>query len=128
MSQLILFRGLPGAGKTTLAESLCDRVVSADQFFEKDGTYQFDANILYAAHKWCQRETERLLTEGNQIIGVANTFTMEKEMKAYFEIAERLNCRISTIIVENRHGSTNVHYVPEETMNKMEARFSIRLR
>lgn len=128
MSQLILFRGLPGSGKSTLAESLCDRVVSADMFFERNGTYQFDATRLHAAHKWCQSETERLLREGVSIVGVANTFTTEKEMKEYFEIAKRVNCRISTIIVENRHGSTNVHNVPEETMDKMEARFHVKLR
>ena len=33
MKDLILFRGLPGAGKSTLADTLCDVAYSADDFF-----------------------------------------------------------------------------------------------
>jgi hypothetical protein len=59
---------------------------------------------------------------------VSNTLTTEKELKPYYELAEKYNYTVFSLIVENRHGGTNVHNVPEETLDKMEKRFSIKLR
>ena len=60
-------------------------------------------------------------------IVVANTFTQDWEMSPYFEMAERYNYRIHTIVVENRHGSNNVHNVPEDKLEQMRNRFEIKL-
>ena len=60
-------------------------------------------------------------------IVVANTFTEDGEMKPYFEMAERYNYRVHTLIVENRHESENVHEVPEDKLQKMKDRFEIKL-
>jgi predicted kinase len=128
MKQIILFRGLPGSGKSSLAESLCKTVYSADMFFEQDGKYNFNPNLLPQAHKWCKGKVEDEMVAGTDIIGVANTFTTDWEMEPYFELAEDYGYRISTIIVENRHGSTNVHGVPDEAMERMEKRFTVKLR
>lgn len=125
MKQIILFRGLPGAGKSTLAESLCKTVYSADMFFEHDGEYNFDPTKLPDAHKWCQGKVEDEMIAETDIIGVANTFTTDWEMEPYFELAEDYGYRISTIIVESRHQSGSIHNVPKETIDKMKARFSI---
>jgi predicted kinase len=125
---LILFRGLPGSGKSTLAETLCDKVFSADMFFEQDGRYNFDGSKLPDAHKWCRESVDAEMTLGiAKIIGVANTFTTEWEMKAYFDLAEDHGWRISTVIVENRHGSVNVHDVPDEAIERMKSRFVVQL-
>jgi predicted kinase len=128
MKQLVLFRGLPGAGKSTLAESICDDVYSADMYFEKNGEYHFDATQLRTAHEWCKSHVEIALHAEVPIIGVANTFTQQWEMDPYFELAKKYNYRISTIIVENRHESTNIHGVPDDAMEKMKNRFEIKLK
>jgi predicted kinase len=128
MKQIILFRGLPGSGKSSLAESLCKAVYSADMFFEQDGNYNFDPTKLPDAHKWCKQRIEDLMIAEIENIGVANTFTTDWEMEPYFELAEDYGYRISTIIVENRHGSTNIHGVPDEAMERMEKRFTVKLR
>lgn len=128
MKQIILFRGLPGSGKSSLADSLCKSVYSADMFFEQDGKYNFDPTKLPEAHNWCKRKIEDLMVAEIENIGVANTFTTDWEMEPYFELAEDYGYRISTIIVENRHGSTNVHGVPDEAMERMEKRFTVKLR
>ena len=60
-------------------------------------------------------------------IVVANTFTEEWEMKPYFEMAERYNYRIHTVIVENRHGNKNIHNVPDEKLQSMKSRFDIQI-
>ena len=129
---LILFRGLPGSGKSSLAAALCQRVVSADTFFETlaengDLIYNFDATKLKDAHEWCQQTVDKTMHYGVETIGVANTFTQEWEMKPYFEMAEKYGYRISTIIVENRHGSKNIHSVPSEIIEKMKDRFELKL-
>ena len=125
--QIILFRGLPGSGKSSLAESLCNDVWSADQYFEKHGEYLFDATQLKEAHEWCRVHAETSMIENVQIIGVANTFTQEWEMEPYFKLASKYDYKISTVIVENRHGSENVHGVPDDKIDKMKDRFEIKL-
>ena len=67
------------------------------------------------------------MRQGIKRIVIANTFTQEWEMKEYFELAERYNYRVHTVIVENRHGSENVHNVPEDKLLKMKERFEIKL-
>jgi len=63
----------------------------------------------------------------NSTIIVSNTFTQEWEMQAYFDMADRWDYRVTTLIVENRHGGVNVHGVPQETLTKMQERFEIKL-
>ena len=133
--ELILLRGLPGSGKSTLAKIILQlpsnaepEVLSADDFFEnKEGEYNFDATKLKEAHNYCQfRCSERMRQQKARIV-VANTFTQEWEMEEYFKMAERYNYRIHTIVVENRHGSNNVHNVPEDKIEQMRNRFEIKL-
>jgi predicted kinase len=133
MKNLILFRGLPGSGKSSLAAALCQRVYSADMYFEDmaengDLVYNFDPSKLREAHEWCQKHTG-LAMELNKcdIIGVANTFTQEWEMEAYIKLAEKWGYRVSTVIVENRHGGKNIHGVPEEKIEIMKNRFDVKL-
>jgi len=127
MKNIILFRGLPGSGKSSLAETLCKSTFSADMFFEQNGGYDFDATKLPQAHKWCKDQVEQAMVDEVETIGVANTFTTDWEMETYFELAEDYGYRISTVIVENRHGSTNVHGVPSEALERMKNRFSTKL-
>ena len=133
--ELILLRGLPGSGKTTLSKIILQlrstdepEVLSADDFFEdKEGDYNFDATKLKEAHNYCQfRCSERMRQQKAKIV-VANTFTQEWEMDEYFKMAERYNYRVHTVIVENRHGNENIHGVPEDKLQQMKSRFQIKL-
>ena len=127
IKDLILFRGLPGSGKSSLASILCKVHFSADMFFELDGEYKFDATKLSEAHDWCQSKVEESMAANEPIIGVANIFTMEWEMDLYFQLAEHFGYRIHTVIVENRHLSNNIHGCPEDIIEKMKDRFFIQL-
>ena len=133
--ELILLRGLPGSGKTTLAKIILQlrstdepEVLSADDFFEdKEGDYNFDPTKLKEAHNYCQfRCSERMRQQKAKIV-VANTFTQEWEMDEYFKMAERYNYRVHTVVVENRHGNENIHGVPEDKLQQMKNRFQIKL-
>lgn len=133
---LVLVRGIPGSGKSTFANLIWNdyAICEADKFFyDKEGNYNFDPSKLKQAHEWCQNEVETKMKDNQnnpqyypEII-VSNTFTQEWEMQAYFDLAKKYDYKIFSIIVENRHGNTNVHNVPDDTLKKMRDRFNISL-
>lgn len=134
---LILLRGVPGAGKSTVANSIWNEyaVCEADKYFhdKETGEYRFDASKLKDAHEWCRSEVETRMKD-NQVnpqfypeIVVSNTFTQEWEMQAYFDLAKQYDYRVVSLIVENRHGGENVHGVPADKVQAMRDRFQIKL-
>jgi len=125
---LYICRGLPGSGKSTFTKTLTDAHFEADMYFMQDGKYNFDASKLGNAHMWCRTSVEKEMVKGTSVIAVSNTFTQDWEMKEYFELANIHNYTVFTIVVENRHGGKNVHNVPNEVLDKMEKRFSLKLR
>jgi len=60
-------------------------------------------------------------------IAVANTFTQEWEMKAYYDLAKEYGYTVFSLVVENRHNGVNVHNVPEEVLESMKNRFELKL-
>lgn len=129
MSKLILIRGLPGSGKTTLAGFFANQGYQhfeADLWFTAFNSGIFDASKLKEAHNWCKSSVDKALYLGFNVV-VANTFTQQWEMQDYFEIAKKQKAEVTVLIVENYHGNKSVHNVPEETMQKMKNRFEINL-
>lgn len=144
MKILFLLRGVPGSGKTTVANILSENgkypVLSADMYFEdSEGNYNWDASKIKDAHTWCKDEVENWCRRGKETfvfnvlsspsfkIFVANTFTQEWEMEDYFKLAEKYGYMVVTLICENRHEGKNVHNVNDETLEKMRNRFQIKL-
>jgi len=128
---LILLRGLPGSGKSTLAKLLVDKDYchkEADMFFvDSDGNYKFNPSKIKDAHSWCQQEVEFLLKYDHSPVVVSNTFTQEWEMDAYYKMAEDFGYRVTSIITENRHGGKNEHGVPDDKIEIMKNRFTVKL-
>jgi predicted kinase len=134
---LILVRGLPGSGKSTFAHAIWNNyaICEADQYFinKETGEYVFDGSKIKDAHAWCKEQVETRMKD-NQVnpqfyteIVVSNTFTQEWEMEPYVQLAKQYGYMVFTFIVENRHGGTNVHGVPDETLEKMRNRFEVKL-
>lgn len=128
---LLLLRGLPGSGKTTLGATLAASCMwplhEADHYFyDGDGNYNFDPAYLPEAHAQCQERTESCLRQ-NQSCVVANTATTEWEVQQYAAIAERTGAVLQTVIVENRHGGESRHAVPKATIARMADRFEVKL-
>lgn len=92
----------------------------ADQYFEQEGTYRFNPDLLDEAHDWCLAQTIDSLMRGADCV-VANTFTRQLEMAPYMEAAI---CYGATLhILEARGNWPNSHGVPQETINRMRERW-----
>jgi predicted kinase len=135
---LYIVRGIPGSGKSTFAKMLVGEdflVCEADKYFidKETGEYNFDFTKIKEAHKFCQDTVESYMKDSlvndqfYREIAVSNTFTQEWEMRPYFELAKNYGYKVFSVIVENRHGGTNQHEVPEEVLTKMRERFEITL-
>jgi predicted kinase len=133
---LVIVRGLPGSGKSSFANLVWNNyaICEADKFFyDEAGNYNFDPSKLKQAHEWCRQEVETKMKDNQnnpqyypEII-VSNTFTQEWEMQTYFDLAEKYDYKIFSVIVENRHGNKNIHGVPDDTLKRMKDRFQISL-
>jgi predicted kinase len=129
MKQLMLIRGLPGSGKSTVAK-LFDKALhfEADMYFlDADGNYHFDPSKIKDAHNWCRHSVMDAMREEHPIVVVSNTFTQEWEMDVYYLLAEELGYRVTSMIVENRHEGKNIHGCPDDKIEQMKTRFEISL-
>lgn len=124
---LYIIRGVSGSGKSTLAKALIgDRdyklhVMEADQFFyDKHDNYNFDPSKLGKAHENCQHRVGVSMEFGVYPIVVSNTSTTEKELKSYLDLAKEHGYAVFCLVVENRHGNSDVHNVPSEVKQKQE--------
>lgn len=120
---ILLLRGLPGAGKSTLGEALGLPCVAADDF-RPEGPY--DPADSPAAHAACLAAAERFCEQGRSF-AVANTFVREWEMEPYYQLAARHSYRVYSVIVENRHGGAPNPPVPWHVVQSMRKRFAIQL-
>jgi|19_taG_2_1085344.scaffolds.fasta_scaffold25658_2 tRNA uridine 5-carbamoylmethylation protein Kti12 len=141
--ELILIRGVSGAGKTTFARTLeflvpdteisrTKAVCADDYFYDDDGKYKFYPEGLSHAHAWCVLQVKDmmqsdLLNKTDSMLLVHNTFTESWEMERYEELAKEYGYKVTHIIVENRHGSGSVHDVPLEVRQRQKNRFDIQL-
>lgn len=121
---LYLIRGLPGSGKTSFAKALHIKYVEADHYFEEIGRYQ--QSLLSAAHDDCYRKAKAALKDGSDVV-VSNSSTSEWEVARYATLAEEMEVRLVSLIVENRHAGKSIHDVPKEAIEIMRQGFSIKL-
>ncbi|HEX8515457.1 MAG TPA: ATP-binding protein [Bacteroidia bacterium] len=131
LKNLILIRGLPGSGKSTLAAVLSENgkypIFSIDDFFTDpiSGKYEFDPYRNHLAYKQCESLARKSMQDRMPKIFIDNTFTIEWEIEPYFKLAAEYGYRVFVITVENRHGSANIHDVPDEQLKKMAAKYKI---
>lgn len=127
MKLLIIIRGVPGSGKTTLANTLFDRACQytdtfpvehceADDFFKVNGEYKYIPHLVPAAHQWCQRKAFAAMERGDPTVIVSNTSTIRPRIDFYVETAAKFDYKVQQIVLFADLGT--VHPMPEETKRK----------
>lgn len=118
--KLIIIRGLPGSGKTTLANKL---MVEEDAMhFEADHFHgaEFNRGLVEASHAYCFGNAIYNLKQGTNVV-VSNTFTTLWEIEKYVDAASILGAEIEIIHIRSSKYKS-VHDVPEKTMQAMRKR------
>lgn len=128
---IILLRGLPGAGKTTLARVLSENnkwpVFSVDSYFTnpETGEYRFEFDKNHLAYKACIQNTEKAMLKKVEKIFIDNTLTLEWEIEPYLQLAAANNYTVHVVTVENRHKGLNTHGINNEQLNKMAEKYKV---
>jgi predicted kinase len=130
---LIILRGLPGAGKSTLAKVLGGEYApaitcEADQYFyDTKGNYNFRQEDLGKAHQWCKDKVRHLMIYKAPLVIISNTSTRKDEFQHYIQMASQYDYQVHSVIVENRHGKHSTHNVPTPVVANMRKRFEVSL-
>jgi predicted ABC-type ATPase len=139
MSRLVLvMQGVSGSGKSTISRMFSQKfvetygpgaceVVSADDYFRRDGEYKFDQSKLGAAHNECFRKFMRLLTGPNSIrcLIVDNTNCSAAECAPYMQAASAFGwepqvCRVVadwTMAAQRNGGRAPASSVMQQAIN-----------
>lgn len=130
-----IIRGVSGSGKSTLALQLANgdvgKIFEADSYLiDEDGNYNWTPNNMLMAHYKCFKDFQESCEVGVSPVVVSNTNTSPREFQRYIDAAAAEGYTVISLVVENRHGSTDTHYVPETTLERQEQsiRSSLKLR
>ncbi|XP_077467698.1 NEDD4-binding protein 2-like 2 [Stigmatopora argus] len=133
---LILMRGLPGSGKTTMARTLLPSgpsglILSTDDYFVHNDGYRYEPSLLGEAHVWNHRRASDAMHDGHSPIIIDNTNLQAWEMKPYVQMALQMGYRVdfcepNTSWKYDPHEleKRNKHGVTQEKIAQMLDRFS----
>ncbi|MCS6995427.1 MAG: ATP-binding protein [Casimicrobiaceae bacterium] len=125
-ARFVVFRGLPGSGKTTLARLLAQghgfRLFEADQHFERPEGYCYDPARVADAHAACVRAALEALEAGARV-AVANTHVRRWELAAALGVARLAGVEVD--LVECTGAWPNVHGVDHATLEAMAKRWEV---
>lgn len=81
----------PGSGKNYTAEQIMpkENIFSTDDFYMKNGKYEWDSTQIGKAHKWNRQRVENAMQRGITPICSANTNITEWERKPYKQLAQK---------------------------------------
>nr|XP_048704486.1 NEDD4-binding protein 2 isoform X2 [Caretta caretta] len=96
---LVLLRGVPGSGKSFLARTLLEDnpsgiILSTDDYFYKNGQYQYDANCLGEAHEWNRKRAKEAFEKRISPIIIDNTNVQAWEMKPYVALSQQYKYKV----------------------------------
>lgn len=126
--RVVIMRGISGSGKSTYAKTNFPGAVicSADHYFMRDGEYHWDRDKLGDAHGQCFGRFKQSLIDGAPLIVIDNTNIRRREVARYFDEATQFGYSVSVIRVTCDPALAalrNVHAVPAEMVEAMQARF-----
>ena len=112
-NEIVLIRGLPGSGKSTIAKDMLGYVhFEADMYLLIDGVYVYDPSKVRNAHDWCVESAKEALQKGQNVV-VSNTFITLWELQRYVDL------NFPFRIIELKTMWPNIHGVPLKIIERM---------
>ncbi|KAL7021560.1 hypothetical protein ACKWTF_011927 [Chironomus riparius] len=131
----VILRGLPGSGKSyigkrliedTIRDNFEEHVISADDYFFRNGKYSYDASKISEAHQNAQRQFFNRANKGYSPLVVDNTNLQSWEMFPYIQAAIQYGYSIEIMEpvtpwkwTAHKLAQKNKHNVPMDKIKKM---------
>ena len=132
---LIVVRGLPSSGKTTLAKLLFlagSQTISSDDYMTTpEGGYAFSKQNFIEAHKLCQQDCASLMEKGEKLITIHNNMGEAWEAEVYFSLAEQHGYKVMVVnlydagLNDTELSARNVHEMPQHLVQKVRQKWDI---
>uniref|UniRef100_A0A915PQD5 Smr domain-containing protein n=1 Tax=Setaria digitata TaxID=48799 RepID=A0A915PQD5_9BILA len=127
---MIIMRGIPGSGKSSLASDLVagtnGAVFNTDKYFMQNGIYQFDPAKLEEYHQKNWKDAKDAIQNGVKPVIIDNTNIFIAHMKPYVTLAVKNLYEIYFVEPETEWKKNakecarrNAHSVPEEKISYM---------
>lgn len=121
-----IMRGVPGSGKSTVANHLAGKVGiihSTDDYCYVDGKYQFDPALATERHDKNFAAFCRSLNDGAPIVVCDNTNVKRTHFQRYVEAAKRAGYIVAFVVMPRPSVEVaterNVHKVPAYAIQRM---------
>lgn len=124
MSELVIYRGLPGSGKSTRAKKEYPTYLHYEPdhlYCDTSGRYNFYVEIFQKAHEFMSYLVDFGLARGNNVV-ISDVFTTEESMAMYTNIAKTHKASIIIITCTSDYG--NCHDVPLFVLEQMKKEFN----
>lgn len=122
---LVVFRGLPGSGKSTAAREQYPEFYhyEPDHFFcDTAGRYLFDAQLWASACGWCEDMTDFALAKGHSVV-VSDVFARHEQLAPYRNLALAHGAEFKVITMKRVMCQQNLHRIPVAVLRRMLAEF-----
>lgn len=133
---IFIMRGLPGVGKSALADvmrkiSPGTVILSSDDFFfdPKTGVNAFDKEKIKEAHEWNFERFKKAIEANTPNIIVDNSNVKKYHYHHYLDYGQRHNYLVSVVTIPHNDVSDkelterNIHNVSRETIRRMRKEF-----
>lgn len=126
MKVVYIMRGIPGSGKSTVAEQLAGKdgvIHSTDSYFCKSGEYKYNPKQLWIYHQCNLRAFTKSVEKGIPVVICDNTNPRHADYRLYAKVAKEHGYIVAIVTLPHPDlkvaAKRNKHDVPLEKLEKI---------